>query len=101
MPTWNLNIVSEFVGNVTDNPIDGFPIQDSYGQFLHSLQFIVNDNRNNGLVSILCPFGWNGQNETLFTGKLPTATEFWEAFKLRFAEWSECFKDQDDVWIEV
>lgn len=101
MPTWNLNIAREFVGNISENPIDGFPIQDSNGQFLHSLQFIVNDNRSNGLVTILCPFGWNGQNETLFTGKFPTATEYWDAFKLKLAEWSEYFKDQDDVWIEV
>lgn len=101
LPLWNLNIVREFIGNMSENPISGYPIQDTNGQFLHPLQTIVNTNRSNGLVTILCPFGWNGTNETLFTGIFPTETDFWEAYKEKLVIWAEHFKDQSDVWIEV
>jgi mannan endo-1,4-beta-mannosidase len=101
MPSWNLNIAREFVGNMHENPMSGFPIQDTNGQFLHPLQTMVDDNRSNGLVTILCPFGWNGTNETLLTGKFPTETFFWDAYKQKLALWAEHFKDQSDVWIEV
>jgi len=101
MTLWNLNIAREFVGNVNENPINGFPIQDSNGQFLHSLQSIVDDNRSNNLITILCPFGWNGQSDNLFTGKFPTSTSYWNDFKLKLSNWAEHFKDQPDVWIEV
>lgn len=101
MVSWNLDIVREFIGNVSENPLTGFPIEDSNGQFLYALQEIVDDNRSNNLVTILCPFGWNGQQESLFTGKFPTQTEFWSDFKLKLTSWAEQFKDQPDVWIEV
>ncbi|WP_299128484.1 cellulase family glycosylhydrolase [uncultured Winogradskyella sp.] len=101
MPLWNLNIAREFVGNVNENPIEGTPVQDANGQFLHSLQAIVDDNRANNLVTILCPFGWDGQASNLLTGKFPAETAFWEAYKVKLALWAEHFKEQSDVWIEV
>ncbi|MFP4844790.1 cellulase family glycosylhydrolase [Winogradskyella sp. PE311] len=101
MLLWNLNIAREFVGNMNENPISGFPIEDSNNQFLHSLQSIVDNNRSNGLVTILCPFGWDGQNVNLLTGKFPTETLFWDAYRAKLSQWANHFKEQSDVWIEV
>lgn len=101
MTTWNLNLAREFVGNMNENPLTGAPIQDSNGQFLHSLQTIVDDNRANNLITILCPFGWDGTNANLLTGKFPTETVYWENFKTKLSSWAFQFKDQEDVWIEV
>jgi len=101
MLSWNLNITREFVGNMNENPITGFAIQDTNNQFLHSLQTLVDDNRANGLVTILCPFGWSGGTENLLTGKFPTETIFWNAYKEKLTQWANHFKSQSDVWIEV
>jgi len=101
MVSWNLNIAREFVGNVNENPLIGSPILDSNGEFLHSLQSIVDDNRANNLVTILCPFGWDGTQENLFMGKFPKQTAYWLDFKSKLELWANQFKDQSDVWIEV
>ena len=101
MVSWNLNISREFIGNMKENPITGLPIQDANGQFLHSLQSIVNDNRANNLVTILCPFGWDGSQDNLLTGKFPTETAYWADFKIKLQEWASHFSDQPDVWLEV
>ena len=98
---WNLDITREFVGNVKENPVSGAPILDSNNQWLHSLEAIVAENRANNLITILCPFGWDGTTENLFTGKKPTETFFYADFKNQLELWAETFKDQDDVWIEV
>ena len=98
---WNLDITREFVGNVKENPVSGAPILDSNNQWLHSLEAIVAENRANNLITILCPFGWDGTTENLFTGKKPTETFFYADFKNQIELWAETFKDQDDVWIEV
>ena len=98
---WNLDITREFVGNVKENPVSGAPILDSNNQWLHSLEAIVAENRANNFITILCPFGWNGTTENLFTGKKPTETLFYSDFKNQLELWAETFKDQDDVWIEV
>ncbi|WP_395043733.1 cellulase family glycosylhydrolase [Flavobacterium sp.] len=101
MNSWNLDIVREFVGNMNENPISGSTIQDSNGAFLHSLQDIVDNNRLNNKVTILCAFGWNGTNETMFTGKRPTQTFWWNDYKLKLEQWAIHFKNQPDVWLEV
>lgn len=101
IPNWNLNIVREFIGNVKENPITGYPIQDSNGSYLHALQAIVDDNRANNLVTILCPFGWDGTTTTLFTGKRPSETQWNDDFKAILKQWATHFNNQEDVWIEV
>lgn len=98
---WNLDITREFVGNVKENPVSGAPILDSNNQWIHSLEAIVAENRANNLITILCPFGWDGTTENLFTGKKPTETFFYSDFINQLELWAETFKDQDDVWIEV
>lgn len=101
MNSWNIDIVREFVGNVSQIPISGAPIQDTNGSYLHSLQSIVDSNRQNNKVTILCAFGWNGTSETLFTGKRPTETFWWNEYKIKLQQWAIHFKNQPDVWIEV
>lgn len=100
---WNITIVREFIGNLREQPIDGGVIQDSKGAYLHSLQSIVDANRANDLVTILCPFGWvdNLGSQTLFTGLNPEAQLFYESYKIKMKAIAEHFKTQPDVWLEV
>ncbi len=101
--TWNIKIVREFIGNLREQPIKGNPIQDVTGSYLHALQTIVNFNRENGIVTILCPFGWVDQSgsQILFTGLNPTSQTFYESYKIKMRAIAEQFKNQPDVWIEV
>lgn len=98
---WKLDIAREFVGNVKEVPLTGFPILDSNGSYLHSLQAIVDSNRLNNRITIICPFRWNGIKATDFTGKMPTQTYWWKDFKIKLQQWGTHFKNQQDVWIEV
>ena len=101
MSSWNMDIAREFIGNVQEQPLTGMPIKDSNGSFLHSLQSIVDGNRKNNRITILCGFGWDGKNETEFTGKSPSKTIWWKPYKEKLQEWALHFKNQPDVWIEV
>jgi mannan endo-1,4-beta-mannosidase len=101
MKSWNIDIAREFIGNVKENPITGNPILDSNGSWLYSLQSIVNSNRMNNRITIICPFGWDGKQSTLFTGTKPTQTTWWNDYKIILQNWATQFKDQPDVWIEV
>ncbi|WP_369769763.1 cellulase family glycosylhydrolase [Flavobacterium sp. WC2416] len=101
MNSWNLDIVREFIGNVIETPITAGPIQSTNGSYLYSLQRIVDDNRINGKITILCAFGWDGNSPTEFTGKKPTQTFWWNDYKAKLAQWAVQFKYQPDVWIEV
>lgn len=101
LQTWNLDITREFIGNVKENPINGASILDSNNQWLHSLEAIVAENRANNLITILCPFGWDGKPDNLFTGKSPTETFFYNEFKTKLELWAATFQNDDDVWIEV
>lgn len=99
--SWRLDIAREFIGNVKEVPLSGSPIQDNNGSYLHSLQTIVDSNRLNKRITILCPFRWNGVETTDFTGKMPTQTYWWNNFKIKLQQWGTQFKNQPDVWIEV
>ena len=101
LKTWNLDIAREFIGNVKENPITGIPILDANNQYLYALQNVVNENRSHNLITILCPFGWDGKQANLFIGKSPTETFFWNDYKNILAQWAIQFKDQSDVWLEV
>ncbi len=101
MNGWNLDIAREFVGNVLEQPISGFPIQDANGSYLHSLQALVDSNRKNNRISILCPFRWNGVASTDFTGKRPSLTYWYNDLKIKLSQWAIQFKNQPDVWLEL
>lgn len=99
--SWNIDIVREFIGNMRDNPITGDYARNVNGVYLHSLQKIVNDNRTNGKVTILCPFGWDGNSATTFYGKNPSQTLWWNDYKSKYQEIANQFQNQPDVWFEV
>jgi mannan endo-1,4-beta-mannosidase len=100
MNSWNVDIVREFIGNMRDTPLTGYPV--NVGRtYLYSLQNIVNDNRANGKVTILCPFGWDGTSATEFTGQNPSQTTWWTNYKKKFKTIANQFKNQPDVWFEV
>ena len=103
MNEWKVDIVREFIGNLREQPVDGFAIQASDGAWYHPLQAIVDQHRANGRVTILCPFGWvdeNG-NQQLFTGLNPRQQDFYEAYSTRMRAIAEHFAGQQDVWLEV
>jgi mannan endo-1,4-beta-mannosidase len=101
MNSWNLDIAREFIGNVKETPLTGNPIQDNNGKYIYSLQNIVDENRKQNKISWICAFGWDGNSSTLFTGKSPGNTLWWNDYKTKLRSWAIQFKDQNDVWIEV
>lgn len=103
MNEWNIEITREFIGNLREQPIDGGAIKASDGFWYHPLQKIVDRNRANNRITILCPFGWvngNGQ-QTLFTGLNPSSQLFYDEYKNKMKLIANHFKEQPDVWIEV
>jgi mannan endo-1,4-beta-mannosidase len=100
MNSWNVDIVREFIGNMRDTPLTGSPVNVG-GTYLYSLQNIVNDNRANGKVTILCPFGWDGTSATEFVGQNPSQTTWWSTYKKKYQTIAKQFKNQPDVWFEV
>ncbi|MBP6182630.1 cellulase family glycosylhydrolase [Flavobacterium sp.] len=101
MNSWNIDIAREFIGNIKETQLQGNPIKDTNGAYLYSLQSIIDSNRLNNRITIICGFGWDGKNETEFTGKSPATTAWWNDYKIKLKEWATYFKDQPDVWIEV
>jgi mannan endo-1,4-beta-mannosidase len=103
MNEWKIQIVREFVGNLREQPIDANAIQASDGKWYHPLQKIVNQNRANNKITIICPFGWVDQNgkQTLFTGLNPSSQDFFPAYLSKMQNIANHFKNQPDVWIEV
>lgn len=103
LKNWGVQAVRIFIGNLREQPLSGAAIQDTRGDWLHPLQTIVDRNRSNGLMSILCPFGWvNNEGErTLFTGLNPSEQVFYTDYKSRMRDLATQFKDQEDVFIEV
>lgn len=103
MNEWQLEITREFIGNLGEQPISGGAIFASDAVWYHSLQNIVNQNRANGRVTILCPFGWVNTNgdRTLLTGLNPSEQLFYNDYKIKMRAIATHFKDQPDVWLEV
>jgi mannan endo-1,4-beta-mannosidase len=65
------------------------------------LQEVVDSNRQNNKITILCPFRWNGIGNTDFTGKRPTLAYWYADLKIKLQQWATHFKTQPDVWIEL
>jgi mannan endo-1,4-beta-mannosidase len=101
MNSWNIDVAREFIGNAKETPLTGSPIKDSNAAYLHSLQSVVDGNRLNNRITILCGFGWDGKSNTEFTGKSPSQTYWWNDYKTKLQQWAVLFKNQPDVWIEV
>ncbi|WP_295668669.1 cellulase family glycosylhydrolase [uncultured Mucilaginibacter sp.] len=101
MKSWHMDIAREFIGNAKETPVSGGVIKDSNGSYLHSLQTVVDSNRRSNRITIICAFGWDGTQATLFTGRRPTQTAWWGNFQTVLQQWAAHFKNQPDVWIEV
>jgi mannan endo-1,4-beta-mannosidase len=101
MDAWNIDIAREYVGNMKENPITGWPMQVSTGSWMHSLQSVVDSNRVHKRISIIYAFGWDGTPATDFTGKQPSQTSWWNDYKIKMKAWANQFKNQPDVWLGV
>jgi len=99
MPGWRVGIVREFIRNLKDQPITGAVTYSTTSKaYFHSLRTIVTENRRNGLVTVLCPFGW----DTLeVLGLNPSQQPFYGEFKARMRAIAAEFRDEPDVWLEV
>jgi mannan endo-1,4-beta-mannosidase len=53
---------------------------------------IVDGNRLNNRITILCAFGWDGKSTNLFTGTMPKQTSWWSSYKLILQNWAIQFK---------
>ena len=99
MPAWRVRIVREFIRNLHDQPITGATAYSATSNaYFHSLRSIVEDNRRNGLITILCPFGWDTLD---LLGLNPSAQPFYAALKDRMRAIATEFRDEPDVWLEV
>jgi mannan endo-1,4-beta-mannosidase len=103
MNEWNIQIIREFIGNLREQPISGNAILASDEVWYHPLQTIIDQNRANNKITILCPFGWVNQSgeRTLLTGLNPSEQDFFVDYKIKMKQIAAHFKDQPDVWIEV
>ena len=101
MNSWNIDIVREFVGNVKEIKLTGNVFQDATGAYLHSLQAVVDSNRANKKITIICPFRWDGNASTDFTGTMPSQTFWYNNFKTILQQWATHFISQPDVWLEA
>ena len=100
MNPWRIEIVRETIHNFQSHPITGGSIQIG-GSWKHSLQKIVDDNRANGKITIICPFNWDGLGATDFLAKNPSSQVWFEAYKTRYQAVANQFKNQGDVWFDV
>ena len=100
MNDWEIEIVREAIHNFQSHPISGGSMQIG-GSWKHSLQKIVDDNRANGKITIICPFNWDGLGTTDFLGKNPSSQVWFEAYKTRYQAVANQFKNQSDVWFDV
>ena len=91
---WKIGIVREFIGDLLHQPISGRVVH-AGSSWLHPLQSIVDTNRQNSIVTILCPFGWNG------SGSDPQKMPFFVDYKTRWQAVAKQFANQPDVWLEI
>ena len=88
---WRIGIVREFIGDLLHQPITGSVVH-AGSSWLHPLQSIVDSNRKNSIVSILCPFGWNGTSD--FSGSSPRQAPFFAEYKKRWRAVAKQFANQ-------
>jgi mannan endo-1,4-beta-mannosidase len=99
MASWGLGLSREFIGNMDEQPIDGWPLQDSRGSWLHPLRDVVEDNRAHGLLTLLSPMGWDG--EELIYASEPSEVPWRSDYDERLAAIAAAFAEDPDVWISV
>jgi mannan endo-1,4-beta-mannosidase len=99
---WGIRIVREVIDDFSVCPIAGSEgtRATSLG-YLHPLEDVVKNNRAQGMITVLCPFGWDTSRYTQILGATPSAVPWYSAFKTRLAVLARTFANQPDVWIEV
>jgi mannan endo-1,4-beta-mannosidase len=105
-----LTTVTGYGFQIVRIPIDDMtecPIYTSQGTlhtslgYEHPLQDVVSNNRSQGLITILTPFGWDlGSNQQILNN-FPSQMSYYAAFKTKLAAIAAAFAGQTDVWIEV
>ncbi len=99
LPDWNVEIVREFVGNPREQPLTGeWAIEDSTGAWLHPLEGILDGHHEEGRVTVLCPFAWDGED---LLGDAPSETPYWEDVQAWLTTVAAFTADRPDVWLEV
>jgi mannan endo-1,4-beta-mannosidase len=99
---WGIGIVREVVDDFSACPIahSSGVLKTSIG-YLHPLEDVVKTNRAQGMITILCPFGWDTSSYIQILGATPSAMPWYGAFKARLAAVARTFANQPDVWIDV
>jgi mannan endo-1,4-beta-mannosidase len=101
MAGWSFDIVRLPIMDLDRQPVTGAP-QLIDGAWFHPLETIVQANRANGMVTILCPFAWHHNDpDSFFLGRNPSETSWYTQYKDRMRTIANHFKDQTDVWIDV
>jgi mannan endo-1,4-beta-mannosidase len=99
-----IEISREFVCNLKCAPLEpGTSYYDEAHKWtLHSLQALATSNSQRGIVTLFCPFNWDGNDKTTgFCGATPSKTEYYADYKKRMQDWARQFKGQPYVWIEL
>lgn len=93
--SWGVNIHRQTVMDFDIAPLNTGYIEDKN---LHGLQPIADQNTAAGVITIFCPFSWQGQQ---LYGQAPSQTPFWNAFNQRLKDMANQFKNQPMVWLEL
>ncbi|WP_191964817.1 cellulase family glycosylhydrolase [Synechococcus sp. RSCCF101] len=101
MARWTLTIVREVIPAMRDQPINAPAGRDARGRVLHDLRGVVERNRANGLITILCPFGWTGLEEDVMAGRSPGAVAWASDYRATLQGWARAFRNDADVWLEL
>lgn len=100
--SYPIKIIREVVQDISECPIYSTePTLHNALGYLHPLQDVVNYNHSNGVVTILCPFGWDAGTNRIFAGLTPSSTYYYTQFKQRLAAIAQAFTNMPDVWIDV
>jgi mannan endo-1,4-beta-mannosidase len=79
MKSWNIDIARDW--KTKENPI-WQPNSGLKRKLVAFVTKIVDGNRLNNRITILCAFGWDGKSTNLFTGTMPKQTSWWSSYKL-------------------
>lgn len=99
-----IEISREFVCNLKNAPLEpGTIYHDAARQWtLHPLQDLATRNSQRGIVTMFCPFNWDGNDKTTgFCGATPSKMDYYAGYKQRMQAWARQFKGQPYVWIEL
>jgi len=94
-----IKVMREVVENLS-GCIMGSGVQSWNGSYLSGLQDVVNNNRSQGEITILCPFSWDTSG--VITGGNPSSYSWYNngQYASQLAAMAAQFAGQSDVWID-